>query len=114
MKATDRAYEALANILNAHGLELADGFSGKQIKRGEYVSYQVWDRHDSYEGEGADMKAHGHIEVTAAICRMGGEMSAEDFEEAAAEMVIAATILGKVAKSDLSYVADIRGEEVQA
>ena len=114
MKATVRAYEALANIFNAHGLELADGFSGKQIKGGEYVSYQVWDRHDSYEGEGADMKAHGHIEVTAAICRMGGEMSAEDFEEAAAEMQTAQAVLEAVTAADLSYTADISGEEVQA
>ncbi len=112
MKATDRAYEALANILSDNGLELVDGFAGKQIKAGAYVSYQVWDRHDSYEGEGAEMIAHGHIDVTASICRMGGEMSAEDFAKAAAEMQMAQTVLEAVAAADLSYTADINGEEV--
>ncbi len=114
MKAIDRAYEALGNILNAHGLELEDSRIGKQIKRGEYVGYQIWDRHDSYEGEGADMRCHGHIEVTASICRMGGEMTAEDFEKAAAEMQTAQRILEAVEAADLSYTANINGEEVAA
>ena len=114
MKAIDRAYEALANILNENGLELTDGISGKQIKGAKYVGYQVWDRHDSYENtdDFEAFRAHGHIEVTAAISRMGGEMSAEDFTEAAAEMAAAATVLAEITGADLSYVARINGEEV--
>ena len=112
MKATDRAYQNLETILTAHGLALVDGFSGKQIKGGEYVSYQVWDRHDSYEGGKEDFRAHGHIDVTASICRMGGEMTAEDFVKASAEMLVAATVLDMAGKADLSYTADINGEEV--
>ena len=114
MKATDKVYEALANILKDNGMELEDSRFGKQIKGGEYVGYQVWDRHDAYEGEGADMECRGHIEVTASICRMGGEMTAEDFEKAAAEMQTAQRVLEAIAAADLSYVSDINGEEVAA
>lgn len=114
MKATDRAYQNLETILTAHGLELVDGFSGKQIRGGEYVSYQVWDKHDSYEGGKDDFRAHGHIEVTASICRMGGEMTAEDFAKAAAEMQTAQKVLTEAAEAVLSYTADINGEEVAA
>ena len=108
MKATEKAYRTLEVILITNGLRLEEGFCGKQVTGSEYVGYQVWERHDSYEGG----TIHGHIEVTAAISRMGGNMNAEDFAKAAAEMQTARDVLAELAGADLSYTADTRGEEV--
>ena len=115
MKATDKAYEKLEAILNAHGFELTEGFAGKQIKvkaKTAYIGLQLWDKVDGYENTGdfEKFRANGHLEVTASISRMGGEMSAEDFAEAARQMTAAQELLKELENTDLSYKTKINGE----
>ena len=115
MKATENAYRKLEEILNAYGFCLKESTFGKQVSLKEgtaYVSIQVREHHDSFEGEWnkETFREHGHLELTASICRMGGEMSAEDFREAADQMDMARLILETAAEADLSYTANAEGE----
>ena len=117
MKATEKAYRTLEGILNSHGFETYEGGCGKQVriteKKQEYVSVQIWEKNDGYKDTESfeTFRAFGHLEVTASICRMGGEMAAEDFAEAAKQMADAQALLKELETADLSYIAMINGEE---
>jgi len=117
MKATERAYRTLETILNSHGFETYEGGCGKQVKiiekKNEYVSVQIWEKNDGYKNTESfeNFRAFGHLEVTASIRRMGGEMTAEDFSEAARQMADAQALLEELEAADLSYIAMINGED---
>ena len=115
MKATENAYRKLEEILNAYGFDLKESTFGKQVSLKEgtaYVSIQVTEKTDNFTGteKPKTFRAHGHLELSASICRMGGEMSPEDFGEAATQMELAKMLLEAAAKTDLTFTADIHGE----
>ena len=118
MNATKKAHAKLEAILNAHGFTNRRNQYGNEavtdLEKGtNYVQIQIWDRHDRYENTQSfeDFRAYGHLEATASICRMGGEMSAEDFARAADQMKRCAELMKELETADLSYVIRMDGDE---
>lgn len=119
MKATEKAYKKLEAILNEYGFCIrTDALGNRQVRSAgegggkEYVSIQIMEKHDRYENTDSfeDFRGYGHLEVAASICRMGGEMSVEDFKEAADQMSRCSGLLARLGNEDLSYTALINGE----
>ena len=117
MKAAEKAYRKLEGILTGYGFKTVEGaLGGRQVipaeKTDTYASIRIMEMHDRYENtkSAEDFRAYGHLEVTASICRMGGEMTAEDFTEAAGQMARCGEILKELEDTDLSYTALINGE----
>lgn len=121
MKATEKAYQKLDIILNGYGFRIEENDRGFKIIRSmeegstEYVSIQVAERMDGCDNAGSfeDFRAHGHLEVTAGICRMGGEMDAGEFAEAASQMGRCSGLMARLEKEDLSYTSLINGEAAE-
>ena len=118
MNATKKAYAKLETILNTHGFTNRRNQYGNEAvidmeKGTNYVNIQIWDKHDRYENTQnfEDFKAYGHLEVTASICRMGGEMDAAEFTRAADQMKRCSELMKELETADLSYVSRMDGEE---
>ena len=119
MKATERAYRNLETFLNFSGFELTENSFGKQVRiraKTAYIGVQVYEKHDRYEytDQPKETRIHGHLEVKVSISRMGGEMTAEDFAEAARQMTAAQELLENLEGANLTFIADVNGEEVAA